>query len=532
VDNAGATFKPSEHKWLWSSAAFPAGETKTVVYNLTVPSDATAQDYYLSGVIKNSSGIIGNVAGETKITVTTITEIHDINVTWIKVLKDTTEIPEGDNLTIGKTYKIRYRVNNDGNFDEPEVNITVKLANDTWETTLREHTTSINAGSGGTYTITSWDTTGLTAGVYTITVNASIADDANPADNERTREVVLETVTPVINGYKGKRYTGGADIKTVQNLTINGNVLYSVGDSYYMGGSTAWETYTANWTASDLPVPAGATIVKARLYVYYTWDKVQGMPDNVSLTFNGNPKTRDAFYTDRKGFGSYDYPSGMLAYDVTADFDASGNTAVLENRNPVAGNPSIYGMLLVVIYEKTGEMERTIWLNEECDILQARDDYNVSSTEATAFAPFAGTIDTDNVLAATLITVVPSGADGDDKNRLYFNTGEWHGIWDGFAGSTQLGINETDVTDYLSSTDNLAKLQSNIPTGETKGDYMVATNAILVVGYFDPADTDHDRKVSMPELMTAIGWWKHSTYPDYGMPELMTTIARWKAGSY
>ena len=70
VDNAGATFKPSENKWLWSSAAFPAGETKTAIYNLTVPSDAAAQDYSLSGVIKNSSGIIGNVAGETNITIT------------------------------------------------------------------------------------------------------------------------------------------------------------------------------------------------------------------------------------------------------------------------------------------------------------------------------------------------------------------------------------------------------------------------------------------------------------------------------
>jgi len=352
---------------------------------------------------------------------------------------------------------------------------------------------SVTTGSDGKATTTF---TALKAG--TTMVNATNGTIVGTAE---------VNVTPVINGYKGKRYTGGADIKTVQNLTINGNVLYSVGDSYYMSGSTAaWETYTANWTASDLPVPTDATIVKARLYVYYTWDMVQGMPDNVSLTFNGNSKKSDAFYTDRKGFGDYDYPSGMLAYDVTADFDASGNTAVLENLNPVAGNPSIYGMLLVVIYEKTGETERTIWLNEECDILQASDKYNVSSTEATAFAPFAGTIDTDNVSAATLITVVPSGADGDDRNRLYFNTGEWHGIWDGFAGSTQLGINETDVTDYLSSTDNLAKLQSNIPTGETKGDYMVATNAILVVEEWTPwvYDINGDKEISYDEAVDAV----------------------------
>ncbi|MBA7532524.1 hypothetical protein ES705_24750 [subsurface metagenome] len=128
---------------------------------------------------------------------TTVAEgvgIHDIDVTWIKIIHDTTEIPEGDNLTIGETYNIRYRVNNDGDFGESEVNITVKLANETGETTLREHTVSINAGIGGTYTFTTWDTTGLTADDYTITVNASIPVDNNPGNNEKTRAVTLVTV--------------------------------------------------------------------------------------------------------------------------------------------------------------------------------------------------------------------------------------------------------------------------------------------------------------------------------------------------
>jgi len=47
---------------------------------------------------------------------------------------------------------------------------------------------------------------------------------------------------------------------------------------------------------------------------------------------------------------------------------------------------------------------------------------------------------------------------------------------------------------------------------------------------YDKADTNYDCIISMPELMTAIGWWKSSTYPDYGMLELMTSIGRWKAG--
>ena len=86
-------------------------------------------------------------------------------------------------------------------------------------------------------------------------------------------------------------------------------------------------------------------------------------------------------------------------------------------------------MLLVVVYENAEEPERMIWINEGCDILQASNNYCVSSKEATAFATFAGTIDIDNVTEAKLITVVPSGNEGDDKNRLYFNGHVWKGIW-------------------------------------------------------------------------------------------------------
>ena len=44
-----------------------------------------------------------------------------------------------------------------------------------------------------------------------------------------------------------------------------------------------------------------------------------------------------------------------------------------------------------------------------------------------------------------------------------------------------MSVKGTDVSAYLSATDNCAQLQSTIPEGDTKGDYMVATNAILVV---------------------------------------------------
>jgi len=120
---------------------------------------------------------------------------HDVNISTdyypegngIKITRDAAEVvPPGENLTIGETYKIRYRVENEGEFDET-VHMIVKLD----DTIITEYDKGIDIGSYHRGEV-EWDTTGLTAGVYTITVNASIADDANPVDNERTRDVTLE----------------------------------------------------------------------------------------------------------------------------------------------------------------------------------------------------------------------------------------------------------------------------------------------------------------------------------------------------
>jgi len=395
----------------------------------------------------------------------------------------------------------------------------------------------LNAGECVNVSATTPTTPSIPAGDYTLTVEADIGNHVNETNEENN--IWSQTVTVYNNGYKGKRYTGGEDIKTVRNYTVKGGVVYSVGDSRYLSGSAPWEEYVVNWTSTDFQIPAGARVVEARLYVYYTWDKVGAMPDNVSMEFNGNTVEMDAFYTDRKGFGSWDYPSGMLAYNVTA-YIKGKNTAVLRNLNPVAGNPSIYGMLLVVVYENAEEPERMIWINEGCDILQASNNYCVSSKEATAFATFAGTIE-DNV-TAKLITVVPSGDEGDDKNRLYFNNKMWSGIWDGFVGNTQLAINETDVTDALRSTNNFAVFQSNIPEGDTKGDYMVATNAILEVtpppekpfhiyGYVFYANGSacNGPIVSITNL-NRTETWRAETSPDSNYYELNITTANVSAG--
>ena len=328
-----------------------------------------------------------------------------------------------------------------------------------------------------------------------VTVDADLdVDEASETNNdlEKTQEVIY-------NGYKGDGWQDGRNITNLQcheQGTIN--LTYSTGDSYYQSGWSTWNPYpyTANWTTDDLDIPPTETCIKkARLYVYYHGDlyfqEYKGMnisPEeaiaNLSLEFNGVAKTPVANYSDAKGFGSWDYSSnyGSLVYDVANEFlVTSNNTALLYNDNPDHKGVSIEAMLLVVVYNNTEtEPHRIIWINEGCDLLSSKypTKYGVSPEEATTYAQFPICVDPipmNEVVGAKLITVAQTGNKGDDKNRLFFNGGEWHGLWpDGYVPGTNIGIHEADVRPYLDSTDNTATYQDN-------ADMFAVANAFMVV---------------------------------------------------
>lgn len=46
--------------------------TKTVIYSITVPSDAVIGTFYINGIIVNSSGVIAVVGGNNMITLDTL----------------------------------------------------------------------------------------------------------------------------------------------------------------------------------------------------------------------------------------------------------------------------------------------------------------------------------------------------------------------------------------------------------------------------------------------------------------------------
>ena len=348
---------------------------------------------------------------------------------------------------------------------------------------------------GANTTVCVIDPTVRNAGdVVTVTVTA----DCNSivGESDETNNVLPQSETVVNNGYKGKRYTGGDDIATHRMFDLQGNLVYSVGDSEYMSGGTGWTDMNVAWDASELSVPATATIKEARLYVPYTYAKDGAMPDNYDMTFNDCPVEYDAHYWDDKTRAystNYAY-YGMLVYDVTAGFSKSGNTAEftsLWSGLPTHSGASMRGMLLTVVYADDSEPERMIYLNEEFDMLYGDSSKCTTPAEATAYAPFSGhAIDLGRVANATLITVAP-GAGAPyypDEGDLLFNTQTWTDVWNQ-AGNSQMGIDERDVSDWLQSTGNEAGFQSS-------ADWMEASNAFLVVEktpatakvYFMPED--------------------------------------------
>jgi hypothetical protein len=289
--------------------------------------------------------------------------------------------------------------------------------------------------------------------------------------------------TPGINhGQKSTFYTTGQNMSTWRNYTLNGCLVYSMGNSYYKSGSDLppWTAYDVTWTAKQPGVPAAATVKEARLYMIYTWEVDENViPGNVSLTFNGNLTPLDAHYEDRKGFGtaSYDNPYGMLAYNVTADYNKNGvNTASLTNS--IGGYVSMRGAVLMLVYENPLEPVKQIFINEGFDYLYGNSGATHGSTceEATAWADIGSITVTDPKYCARLVTIAP-GADAAETGSadLIFNTGFWADTWN-FIGSTQIGCSDRCVTNHLDTSggDNRAGFQSN-------ANYMEASNAFLIV---------------------------------------------------
>ncbi len=275
---------------------------------------------------------------------------------------------------------------------------------------------------------------------------------------------------PEMNGYAADK-----PLSTFCHDTIKGGLTYTIGDSYYSGKLWTGDTYTVH---NPVSLPEGAVVKFARLYNYWTWSAkgTTGRYPDMELTMDGVKLDPDRQYSDRKGWGIYDYPAGTWSYDVTDYVTQSGSYAVvIENTGTDGSFFCMNGVGLLIVYTNEKGTDIEYWINEGCDMLNSglEDDGTSTCTtaEQTITEMMTPTISRNQVMKATIWTIVQSG--NWDANMLWINDMNVSGICDG-TPYPDLDIDMRVIDDDL-------KIGKNTIRFQAVDDYAVPSGSFLVV---------------------------------------------------
>ncbi|MHA1715336.1 MAG: DUF3344 domain-containing protein [Promethearchaeota archaeon] len=303
-------------------------------------------------------------------------------------------------------------------------------------------------------------------------------------------------------------YAGDKTFITHDHRLINGDIIFTLGNSTYSGVIQSNDSYLLEFLVN---LPNDATVIDARLYLYWVWSKKAniGVFPVVNASFgmnisHQNQIVMDTNYTDIKGFvGYYDYYSGVYCYNVT-EYVPYSHTYYVNITNVADDNRTfcIQGMCLLIVFQDERYPLIEYWIKEGFDMLYA--DYGITPEMATTNINFEGIIDLNHVVESRLTTIVPGAGynwnpQAGAPNRLFFNyeSGNLPPIirtilellfgdlfsrgrmWENIYCSNQsveIAIDTREVTNYLKQSNNIAQIQDN-------QDYMTPTNAILIIEY-------------------------------------------------
>lgn len=283
-------------------------------------------------------------------------------------------------------------------------------------------------------------------------------------------------ITPVFaQSPENNGYVADKPLEVYSHDTVQGDLFYTVGNSYYSGKVYPGDVYSVS---HNVNLPEGATVKFARLYTYWTWsaEGVTGRYPEMNLSFNGERLEPEREYSDRKGWGIYDYPTGTWAYDVSAYVSGSG-TFSTDIENTGSGTPYVCfdGVGLLIVYTDPNGKYIEYWIGEGADELNSQIDENgnplyYATSNQTICEMLRPTLQLP-VLSATLWTVTQSG--NWEDNALLVNEEKFPGICNG-KPYPDLDIDVREVKDYLKSGENSILFQA-------AGDYVVPSGAFLVL---------------------------------------------------
>ena len=328
-------------------------------------------------------------------------------------------------------------------------------------------------------------------------VDCKAESEETTTDNEKT---VVEKA--YYNGYMEDE-----PLENIAQGTVHGGLIFTTGDGEY------WGLYSAGAskdTTYEITLPEGASVVIARLNVYYTWHKDKESCPEMEVRIDGNTVTLDASYNDIKCWGSNNYPWGNYVYDLTDNIQGSGTYTVTVERTG-ASMFSIAAPGIILVYEDKTAPMREYWINEGADLLiggRREDAGYLSLDECKNTATFPAPEEpVDLEVEKAALGVVAPWAELEPPegrhNYVYFNGVKiGQDVYCGYHSScssdekiegismsvesevAEVGIAAFDVTDdYHEGCDN------EVIQGDD-GDNMMPTNAFLVITYEEEEEAE------------------------------------------
>ncbi|AWX32591.1 DUF3344 domain-containing protein [Methanosphaera sp. BMS] len=337
---------------------------------------------------------------------------------------------------------------------ETDNTITIKLTND---------------GGAATATLNiTIDDKNITETVENFTGETTIDVTYNPATtgaknikidiiNDETTQTLYEgTINAYYNGYRGKSFTGGENFTTKRQYEGK-NTLILEQFNYYNWNESTKATYDATQLSSD-------KIVDVLYYQGYNWDKNL----NFGLNVNDEESPIIANYSDTKGFGTYNYPSGVVVFNITEQFKAGQLNEIvpiqLENNSNI-----LYGGILVIIYANNTETT-SILINEGADLLNPEASGLTTNEYTIAYSNY------ENIKSAdAMLYTISAAADKVGESKIIVNNKEYQSLADNYDSTSKISIIETNL-DNLEDGTNLVSLQSI-------NDNLFAMGTILVVNH-------------------------------------------------
>lgn len=322
--------------------------------------------------------------------------------------------------------------------------------------------------------------------------------------SSRNASVIALLFVLAMAGTAGATYAADRPLNTTFSGQMNGDYLFSMGDSYYSSTLETGATYDVTYSIN---IPDDATVTFQRLYVYWGWSRInqQAVYPAITLQDSRSPSANLVLvsrYSDSKGFASkYDFYSGMDSYEMLPLVPGRNvfTITLLQDGLPNSSLLS-FGMAVLAVYESPGSPRSMIWIKEGSDLMYSS--YGVSPEMASSEMTFEGALPKGEIDSAELFLVAPSGGYSRDLevdinaltvNRLEeeetpplirtifsllfpnYKGKEWNDIFN-LENATQIGFETKEIKPYL-------KTEDNRVTVRDQGDYFQLTNAILAIHF-------------------------------------------------